>query len=51
MDFYFNTNMDSTYVEKYSTLVCFNPSSYEIDRGLYNPYFFLHMDFVFWHFT
>jgi hypothetical protein len=25
MDFYFNTSMDSTYVRKYSTLVCFHP--------------------------
>jgi hypothetical protein len=24
MDFYFNINMNSTYVEKYSTLVCFH---------------------------
>jgi hypothetical protein len=24
MDFYFNTNMDSTYAKKYSTLVCFH---------------------------
>jgi hypothetical protein len=24
MDFYFNTNMDSTYVGKYSTLMCFH---------------------------
>jgi len=22
MDFYFNTSMDSTYAEKYSTLIC-----------------------------
>jgi hypothetical protein len=25
MDFYFNTSMDYTYVEKYYTLVCFHP--------------------------
>jgi hypothetical protein len=25
MDIYFNTSMDSTYVGKYSTLVCFRP--------------------------
>jgi hypothetical protein len=25
MDFYFNINKDSTYVRKYSTLVCFHP--------------------------
>jgi hypothetical protein len=24
MDFYFNTSMDSTYAERYSTLVCFH---------------------------
>jgi hypothetical protein len=27
MDFYFNTSMDSTYVGKYCTLVCFHPWS------------------------
>jgi hypothetical protein len=26
MDFYLNTSMDSTYAEKYSTLVCFRPT-------------------------
>jgi hypothetical protein len=25
MDFYFNTSMDSTYVEKYYALVCSDP--------------------------
>jgi hypothetical protein len=25
MDFYFNINMDFTYAEKYSTLLCFHP--------------------------
>jgi hypothetical protein len=25
MDFYFNISMDSTYVRKYYTLVCFHP--------------------------
>jgi hypothetical protein len=25
MDFYFYTSMDSTYVRKYSTLMCFQP--------------------------
>jgi hypothetical protein len=26
MDFYFNTNMDSTYAKIYFTLVCFYPN-------------------------